>query len=399
MYRYIQLPGCNYHGIANGLLRVSIILPSKTKPQVIKPGASLLLFIEKGFETMKTTMQMILLILTVVLLIACPAEAQKDGSTSMQYLKVIPGARAAAMGNAYVAIAQGAEGVFWNPAGVAFTERQEFSTTYIDWLFDSKQYALAYAMSLGNIGAIGIQLQYVDYGGFEEANVSSGINLYPGQSLPYLTGRTFHPYSYVAGLSYAKSLTDRFATGLSIKFTHESLYYKNQVSVKASESTEKNVNTFANVILFDLGVFFNTGFRTTKIGASVQNFGADIKYVEDKSTVPLLFRVGIAADLIGENALLVENKINRLGIAFDIFQSNDSDQQQHIGAEYEFVNTLVLRTGYKLNYELEGMTFGFGIKQRIKNIKFSIDYSFGAIGAVAGTFGNVHRISIGVGSI
>lgn len=349
---------------------------------------------------MKTTMQIILILIAVVLFIAHPAEAQKDGSTSMQYLKVIPGARAAAMGNAYAAIAHGAEGVFWNPAGVALTEKQEFSTTYIDWLFDAKQFALAYAISFGNIGAIGVQIQYNDYGGFEEAVVSSGSALYPGQSLPYLTGRIFNPYSYLVGLSYAKSLTDRFATGLSIKYAHESLYDKDQVAVnETGESSEKSVNTYANVILFDLGVFFNTGFRTTKVGASVQNFGADIKYAEDKSTVPLLFRVGIAGDLIGENALLVETKSNRLGIAFDIFQSNDSDQQQHVGAEYEFANTLVFRAGYKLNYELEGMTFGFGVKQRFKNIKFSIDYSYGAIGAVAGTFGNVHRFSIGVGTL
>ncbi len=348
---------------------------------------------------MKTINQILIIFAAMLLLIASPAVAQKDGSTSMQYLKVIPSARAAAMGNAYVAIAHGVEGVFWNPACVALTLKHEFSTTYIDWLFDAKQYALAYAISLGDVGAVGVQLQYIDYGGFDEAIVSSGSALYPGQTLPYLTGRTFKPYSYVAGLSYAKKLTHRFSTGFSIKYSHESLYDKDQVIIIADDDSQKKVNTYANILLFDVGVHFDTGFKTTQVAASVQNFGPDIKYAEDKTTVPLLFRVGIAADLIGENALLLEQEIGRLGMAFDIFQANDSDQQQHFGLEYEFMKTLVFRAGYKLNYELEGMTLGFGLKQSLKDMKFAIDYSYGAINAVAGSFGNVHRISIGVGTL
>lgn len=315
----------------------------------------------------------------------------------MQYLSVIPSARAAAMGSAYAALASGVDGVFWNPAGIALTRGQEFSTTYIKWLFDTRQYALGYARSFGDFGAIGVQLQYSDYGAFDEAKVGDGITIYPGQEFPYLTGKTFKPYSYTAGLSYATQLTNRFSTGVAVKYSHESLYDNATVVVREDSTNSSSVNTYGNALLFDIGIHFNTGFHTVQVGASVQNFGPDITYAEDKSMVPLHFRVGVAADLIGENSLFIEDKSNRLGVAFDIFQSNDYDQQQHFGIEYEFANTIALRAGYKLNYDLEGLTYGGGIRHRFGSVQFSFDYSFGAMGSSVGEFGNVHRISLGVG--
>ena len=69
--------------------------------------------------------------------------AQKVGSTAMQFLKVMPCARATAVGEAYTVWATGAEAVFWNPAGLAKMDNMELSTTYINWLFDSQQGALS----------------------------------------------------------------------------------------------------------------------------------------------------------------------------------------------------------------------------------------------------------------
>jgi len=330
------------------------------------------------------------------LLLSYSLNAQKVGSTSMQFLSVIPSARAAGMGNAYVAIVHGVEGVFWNPAGVALTEGHEFSMTYNNWLFDTYQYALAYSTLLGDIGSIGFQFQYNDYGSFEEAIVG-GSNIFPGQEYPYLTGRVFKPYSYVVGLSYAKKLSDRFSTGLSIKYGHESLYDKKSLSITDVDGSILDAKTSANVIIFDFGIHYNTGFKSIQMGASVQNFGPDIKYAKDKSSVPMLFHVGIAADFIGPNSLFVEEQNNRLGLAFDIFQTNDYDQQQHIGIEYEFNNIVTFRAGYKFNYDLEGLTFGFGIKQKLGLLKILLDYSYGVLDAEVGSFGNIHRISIGVG--
>lgn len=336
----------------------------------------------------------LILLLLAISTVVSTTFSQKVGSTSMQFFHVLPCARATALGDAYSVWASGAEAVFWNPSGVALVQNQEFSTTYISWIFDAKQAALSYAASLGKFGAMGLQLQYVDYGTFDEAIVSDQYS----QALPepYITGRTFRPYSYVVGITYAKSLIPKFAIGATFKYAHESLYpSSNTVFVlDTSRNIAQTVNTYGDAYLFDFGMRYNTGYRSVEVAASVQNFGASIKYAADRSSAPLLFRVGIAANLIGRNSLLLKQEDSRLGLAFDLFQSNDYDQQAHIGMEYEFAETIALRIGYKYNYDSEGLTFGGGIKHAFDRVRIALDYSYGSLGTY---LGSTHRISLGVG--
>lgn len=321
------------------------------------------------------------------------AYAQKVGSTSMQFLHVMPSARATALGDAYSVWASGAEAVFWNPSGLALIQNQEFSLTYVDWIFDTRQGALSYATPLGDIGAIGLQVQYVDFGEFEETSLDRPYINNP--FAPGITGRTFRPFSYLVGLTYARSLTDKFAVGIGVKYVHESLFDGQMVSAMIQQGTYEDVKTWADALLFDFGIRYNTGYRSIQVAASVQNFGADAKYAKESNPVPLLFRFGVAADLIGTNALLLSDEPdNRLGLAFDLFQPNDYAQQAHLGMEYEFKGTVALRAGYKFNYDYEGLTLGGGIKHTIGSVKLSFDYSYGSIGTY---LGSVQRISLGAG--
>lgn len=331
-------------------------------------------------------------LLLALLLFAPSAHAQKVGSTSMQFLKVLPSARAAAVGEAYSVWASGAEAIFWNPAGVDLVENHEFSLTYTDWLFDARQGAFSYAASLGDYGSVGIQLQYVDFGEFEETTNERPFISNP--ELPGMTGRTFRPYSYVIGATYARHLTDRFALGLGVKFAQESLFDQGTVNAQVRQGVFDDVSTRASGMLFDFGIRYVTGFRSVQIASAVQNFGADVRYAVESYPVPLLFRVGIAADLVGINGLFVGGQEgNQLRAAFDIFHPNDYAQQIHLGLEYEFMRVLSLRGGYKLYYDTDGLTLGGGLKHSIGDLGVAIDYSFGTMGTY---LGNVQRITAGV---
>jgi hypothetical protein len=296
------------------------------------------------------------------------------------------------MGEAYSVLASGAEALFWNPSGLALVENQEFSSTYINWIFDTKQGALSFAGSLGEIGAVGLQIQYVDFGEFEETSVEAPYIKDPNQ--PGMTGRTFHPFSYLVGATYARSLTDRFSMGLSVKYAHESLFGGQTVSAQVSSGSYENVKTWAGGVLFDFGVRYNTGYRSVQIAAAVQNFGANVRYAKESSPVPLLFRFGIGANVVGTDALLLQDDDSRLTVAFDLFQPNDYSQQAHAGVEYEFAGALALRAGYKFNYDYEGLTLGGGIRHTLGSVRLSLDYSYGSIGTY---LGNVQRISLGAG--
>ena len=310
----------------------------------------------------------------------------------MQFLKVMPCARATALGEAYSVWATGAEAIFWNPAGLAKVDHMEFSTTYIDWLFDAQQGAFSYAMEIRGFGAVGLQVQYVDFGEFEETtNERPYIN---DPNNPGLTGRTFRPFSYLVGISYARYLTDKFSVGLSMKYAHESLFNGQKVTAQVRQGVFEQVNTWANGFLFDFGIRYNTGFRSIYIGSAVQNFGADVKYAKESNPVPLLFRFGIGADVIGTNGFLYSGGgENRLSMASDIFHPNDYAQQIHVGVEYEYGGFFALRGGYKFNYDFDGLTFGAGIRHAFEGLRFSADYSYGAMGVY---LGKVQRISIGL---
>lgn len=331
-------------------------------------------------------------LMCIVAVLPFAGHAQKVGTTSMQFLKVMPSARATALGDAYSALATGAEAVFWNPSGLALTQNHDFSSTYINWIFDAQQGALAYAFPLSGIGAVGVQVQYVDYGVFEE---TSTLAEYWDPDFPGFTGRTFRPFSYLVGITYARSLTDRFSTGISIKYAHESLYNGRMVTALVPQGgsyASREVKTWGNGLLFDFGVRYNTGFRSIQIAASVQNFGAEITYANESSAVPLLFRLGTAANVMGRDALFINTEENRLTIAFDLFQPNDYAQQQHVGMEYEYAETFALRAGYKFNYDTEGLTLGAGIKHTLGSVRLSVDYSYGTLGTY---LGNVQRFSLG----
>lgn len=332
-----------------------------------------------------------LIILLVSCLYSTLSYSQKVATTSMQFLKVMPCARAAALGDAYSVLASGAEAAFWNPSGIAQIQNQEFSSTYMMWMMDTKIGAISFASSLNNYGAFAVSLQYVDYGEMEEAIWTDKSISYNGY--PYLTGKTFNPFAYVAALSYAINLTDKFSTGLSVKYAHESLYNGSTVNALISQGTNQDVNTWGGGFLFDFGMHYNTGYKSIQLGIAIQNFGGNIKYAKESSAVPLQFRWGVAADLFGKDALLLNMEGNRLSLAFDLFQPNDYAQQEHLGLEYEFDDVIALRGGYKFNYDSEGLTAGIGIKQALGSIKFSFDYSYGA---VSNFLGDVHRISLGV---
>jgi len=330
--------------------------------------------------------------LLAILLFSPSAFSQKVGSTSMQFLKVMPCARATAMGDAYSVLATGAEAVFWNPAGIALSDKNEVSLTYLKWIFDTQQGALSYSMPIGNIGSFGIQVQYVDFGEIPEALWASPYKddiLYPG-----LTGRTFHPFTYLVGLTYASQITEKFSTGISVKYARESLYDGQTHEATNASGESSMVNTWGAGVIFDFGLNYNTGFRTVRLGAAMQNFGANVRYAAETSPVPIALRVGIAADLMGNIALLLPSEDSKLTMAFDLFQPNDFAQQAHLGLEYVYGGVVAVRGGYKFNYDADGFTAGVGLQQTITQTKFSFDYSYGVLNY---NLGNVHRISLGAG--
>ena len=138
-----------------------------------------------------------------------------------------------------------------------------------------------------------------------------------------------------------------------------------------------------------------TGFRSVVIGASVQNFGPDVKFAEEGYPPPMMFRAGVAFNLLGSTSLLFLGGDNlRLTVLFDMFQPNDYMQQFHAGFEFTYKEVLSFRVGKKFNYDVESWSYGIGLNFVTKKIDVRFDYSYSPFGVY---LGDVQKLTLGIG--
>ena len=231
-------------------------------------------------------------------------------------------------------------------------------------------YSLSFGIKEGP-SSFGAFAQYSDVGNIEETNVE---NLYfrPDKTFnPGLTGNSYRPKQFVAGISFAHSMTDAFAFGVNVKYVLEDLIFSK-----------------ASAIVFDGGILFNTGYKSIIVGASVKNFGADVKFIDAKYPIPQTMNIGVSANLIGNESLLMKDESMRLTLSYDLMQPRDYDQQHALGAEYSFENMIAFRGGYKFNGDQESYSVGFGVNWA----DFRLDYAYTPMGDYLST---VQRISFG----
>ncbi|MGE5364134.1 MAG: PorV/PorQ family protein [Bacteroidota bacterium] len=306
------------------------------------------------------------------ILAGCLFGQTKVGSTAAPFLNLALGPRAIGMGGAFVATANDVTALYWNPAGASRAEHNGAMFSY-STMFADINYSWAGAMlNMGSMGTVGLNLAYLDYGSIDVTTLSA----------PEGTGESFTPHDMSIGLTYAINLTDRFSIGGTVKYVNTRIY-----------------NTSASAVAFDLGTLFISDIYGLRIGATISNFGTDMKldgkdlYVQydayqqgkgnndqilatlktDEYPLPLTFRVGLAMDLLNTN-------MHRFTIGADALHPNDNAESVNVGGEYVFNNFLALRAGYKslfLDNATEGLTLGFGINYNIDdNLGISVDYSY-----------------------
>ncbi len=296
----------------------------------------------------------------------------KVGTTSFQFLSVVPNARASGMGGASAAVIQRSEAVFFNPALLTTTTHLDVAAAYVDWFLDVSISSLSFAYSLPGFGTIGILAQATNIGEIEETRVDHLFrDETTGRYNPGTTGNTVSANSIVVGISYARDLTDKFAFGVTAKYARENL-----------------AGQAAANLMFDGGIVYRTGYKSLMLGAMLQHFGPDVKYFNESYPLPQRFSIGLSGYAIGPDAsLFAHSDKHRLLLAYDLAQTRDHSQQQHIGAEYRFAEFLSLRAGYKVNFDEEGLTFGAGLN--VKN--FRLDYAYNDFGSI---LENVQRFTV-----
>lgn len=304
------------------------------------------------------------------------SDVTKVAITAAPFLEIGVGARAMGMGGAYVGNADESSALYWNAGGVARISRPEGIFVHMNWIADINFDYIGFVLPAGRVGSFGLSI----------SSLSMDDMMVRTEERPQGTGEYFKSGSIALGLTYALNLTDRFSIGFTGKYVREEIW-----------------NESAQGMAIDVGTLFTTGFHGMRIGASLTNFGTDMRmsgedlvtyhdiddqklgnndeiYAElktDSWPMPLNFQVGLALDLI-------DNSTQRVTFAVDAIQPTDNKESINVGVEYGLRKWLFLRTGYRslfLDDNEEGLTFGAGANLRFfYNLPFRFDYAYADFG-------------------
>lgn len=337
-------------------------------------------------------MRPIAAILMLTMILGClPADAQESsqvGTSMANFLKIGVGPRAAAMGDALVALNDDASALYWNPAGIAYVRKNELLMQTTSWIADTKLHFLGIVFPVGEFGTFGASVDYFTSGDMEETTVLQ----------PDGTGRSFNTSDLALGVSYARRLTDRFSVGVTLKYVSESL----------SRET-------AEAVAMDIGSVYTTSFlNNLRLGISLSNLGGSMKVdgpdlivshdvapdVPTNKTVdaslatqswdlPLTFRIGIGTYVFSHEgaSLSLEAAVN---------DTRDYEPRYNVGSELAITvvgeQRVMFRLGYKGNYDEEGLTAGGGILVNLAGFDFRMDYGY----ANFSRLGDIHRYAVSI---
>lgn len=350
-------------------------------------------------------------VISVVL--TSPAEAQIVQTTAVPFLQIEPDSRAAGMGMTGVGVADNANALYWNPAGLAGQQGAEITFTHAPWLpalgADLFYEYLAGKYAVEGIGTFAGHVTFLNLGEQERTDAQGNVL------------GTFKSYDLAVGASYGTNIMDNLAVGTGLR-----LIYSNLAGGVQVEGQDTRAGVAVGV---DLGLLWTPQVGDGKIepslGFNLANMGPTIQYSdsEQSDAIPTNLRFGgaVGVNLDEFNKITWALDLNKLLVSrnedgsYDpfyqaIFSSwgsqevdlNVSDNPPGdtndcstdptcesigllkqltlgTGLEYWYSDLFALRTGYFYEDPANGnrkfLTFGAGIRYSLVGVDLSYIYA------------------------
>jgi hypothetical protein len=123
----------------------------------------------------------------------------RKGTTGADQLLIPVGARSIATAGAFLASTSGVEAIYYNPAGLAASQRSEALFSYMSYIADINISYFAVSAHLEDLGTFALSYKTLDFGKISVTTFEQ----------PDGTGATYSPGFFTLGVSYARSITDR----------------------------------------------------------------------------------------------------------------------------------------------------------------------------------------------
>jgi len=357
-------------------------------------------------QTRLTRWGLPLVCLIALSFVLVPQSRAQLGESTALFLRIEPDSRSAGMGNTGVAVADNANAIFWNPAGLSFQQDTQVGITHANWLpeFDA---GLFYEYLVGTyhvdgVGTFGGHVTYLNLGEIEIRN-SEGIEQ-----------GTYNSYELAVGTSYGYRVSDRLGLGTSLRMIYS----------KLAPSDNQNGSGTAASLAGDLSALYRTApfslggsEATLSAGANLANVGGRMQYREVKQALPMNLRFGYALEVdfdqynsltfatdFNKELVNVEERLSDGDTTFvaDPFyealfsswgtargQQNPNQQASQLslaeqftvgmGFEYWYNDLFALRTGYFYedpdNGNREFLNFGAGLRYNVVGVDISYIYT------------------------
>lgn len=319
--------------------------------------------------------------------------------TAVPFLRIVPDARTAAMGDAGIAITPDANAILYNASKLVMAKKNWGSSLdYAPWLTgleinDINLFHAAHFLKLGQEKkqAIGFSMRYFSLGRITYTD----FNAQPiGEA---------HPYEWAFTTAYSRRLSDEWAIGAAAKYIYSDLTgginHANGISIQAGKA-----------LAFDVSATYKKPLRVADkpsyltLGMAVSNIGNKISYVRSQDFLPANLGMGGAWELdlaeahkvmltVEFNKLLVPtpNPLDSTGVwrtksvfkgaieSFSDAPGGISEELREIttsvAMEYWYEKALAVRMGYFYEDKLKGnrkyFTLGLGVRGKIFGLNFS----------------------------
>jgi hypothetical protein len=324
------------------------------------------------------------------LLCCSPALSQigvnNSGSSGSQFLTIGVGARAMGMGGAYATIADDPTALYWNPAGIARTQRVMFLASHTNWVAEMSHDFAGVIVPVSSQWKVGAGVILLNSGDIEITTIEQ----------PRGTGQYYSSKDIAVIASVGLAATDQLLFGASIKYIRNEIFHLTSSGLG-----------------FDMGTQYNTEFHGLHVSLAVSNLGAKrnfegdaldfqqtppypavepikASYYNTPFSLPLTYRAGIAVNLLEAFDTKIDDHL--IIVAADVAQTSDNPEKLNIGTEYAWNHTFFLRGGYIFNTAELGLNVGFGINWSLDSWAIIADYAY----ADLGRFSSGHRVSLGI---
>lgn len=321
-------------------------------------------------------------LLLVIIAVLYQTAASVDAGYAGAFLRNGVGARPLGMGGAFTGIAEGAEAVYYNPAGLGFVPRMMLTSGYKTLSLD-RHFGFV-AVSFPIRGEAAMAAGWVNFG------VSDVIGRGESRQVLGEIGNSSNAFS----LSFAKAFDPRISIGASLRYVQEKLDDLESFTIGLDVAAIGKPHEYVSA-----------GFIVQNLGSNYRWESA--KYWSEGGTYeerfPVVIKFGAAGHLLS----------NRFIPALDLETSDKGGARFRAGAEFWFVKQVIRLVedeyeegayleveedfryaGLRVGLDRGSPTFGGSVFQEFQNVSFGLEYAF-LLGRYGTSVGHLFTFNIG----